>query len=106
MRSCGKSARGFWLRTYEGLLQKCTVVSVKKQWWLKVNTKPVRMHALDGAAFPHIIKVSYMVNGTEYFKRKWIRACDPQPNCSRGGINGGAYSGTAKQGYLCHNDTI
>ena len=22
MRSCGKSARGFWLRTYEGLLQK------------------------------------------------------------------------------------
>ena len=36
-----------------------TVVSVKKQWWLKVNTKPVRMHALDGATFPHIIKVSY-----------------------------------------------
>ena len=24
-----------------------TVVSVKKQWWLKVNTKPVRMHALN-----------------------------------------------------------
>ena len=56
-----------------------TVVSVKRQWWLKVNTKPVRMHALDGATFPHIIKVSYMVNGTEYFKRKWIRACDQPP---------------------------
>ena len=55
------------------------VVSVKKQWWLKVNTKPVRMHALDGATFPHIIKVRYVVNGDEYFKRKWIRACDQPP---------------------------
>jgi len=56
-----------------------TVVSVKKQWWLKVNTKPVRMHALDGATFPHIIKVRYVVYGTEYFKRKWIRACNQPP---------------------------
>ncbi len=56
-----------------------TVVSVKKQWWLKVNAKPVRMHALDGAAFPHIIKVRYVVNGTEYFKRRGIRACDQSP---------------------------
>jgi len=56
-----------------------TVISVKKQWWLKVNTKPVRAHALDGATFPHIIKVRYVVNGTEYFKKKWIRACDQPP---------------------------
>ena len=56
-----------------------TVISVKKQWWLKVNTKPVRMHALDGATFPHIIKVRYVVNGNEHFKRKWIRACDQPP---------------------------
>lgn len=56
-----------------------TVVSVKKQWWLKVNTKPVRMHALDGATFPHIIKVRYVVNGTEYCKRKWIKACNTPP---------------------------
>ena len=56
-----------------------TVVSVKRQWWLKVNTKPVRMHALDGATFPHIIKVRYVVNGDEYFKRKWIRACAQPP---------------------------
>ncbi|MBQ3542667.1 MAG: sugar ABC transporter permease [Oscillospiraceae bacterium] len=56
-----------------------TVVSVKKQWWLKVNTKPIRMNTLDGATFPHIIKVSYVVNGTGYFKRKWIRACDQPP---------------------------
>ena len=25
-----------------------TVLSVAKQWWLKVNTKPIRMGALDG----------------------------------------------------------
>ena len=56
-----------------------TVVSVAKQWWLKINTKPVRMHVLDGATFPHVIKVRYAVNGTEYFKKKWIRACHQPP---------------------------
>ena len=43
-----------------------TVISVKKQWWLKINTKPVRTHALDGAIFPHIIKVQYTVDGKTY----------------------------------------
>ena len=47
-----------------------TVVSVKKQWWLKVNTKPVRMHALDGATFPHIVTVKYTVDGNEIVKKK------------------------------------
>ena len=55
------------------------VISVAKQWWLKINTKPIRMHALDGAAFPHIIKVQYTVDGTEYVKRKWISAGKPVP---------------------------
>ena len=50
------------------------VVSVAKQWWLKVNTKPVRMGTLDGAIFPHIIKVQYVVDGKSYTKRKWIGA--------------------------------
>ncbi len=49
-----------------------TVVSVSKQWWLKVNTKPFRRHALDGAFFPHIIKVQYTVHDKTYTKRKWI----------------------------------
>lgn len=57
-----------------------TVVSVKKQWWLKVNTKPIRMHVLDGATFPHIINVKYSVSGQEYTKRKWIKACETPPN--------------------------
>ena len=51
-----------------------TVLSVAKQWWLKVNMKPVRVGALDGAAFPHIIKVQYVVDGKTYTKRKWIGA--------------------------------
>lgn len=37
-----------------------TVISVTKQWWLKVNRKPVRAHAMDGAAFPHTINVKWL----------------------------------------------
>ena len=51
-----------------------TVVSVAKQWWLKVNTEAVRMGPMDGATFPHIIKVQYIVEGHTYTKRKWIGA--------------------------------
>ena len=51
-----------------------TVVSVAKQWWLKVNTKPIRMGALDGATFPHIMKVQFVVGENTYTKRKWISA--------------------------------
>ena len=56
-----------------------TVLSVATQWWLKVNTKPVRKHALDGATFPHIIKVQYTVDGKNYTKKKWIGASCPAP---------------------------
>ena len=44
-----------------------------------MNTKAVRLGPLDGATFPHIIKVSYWVEGIEYFKRKWIGAGKPVP---------------------------
>ena len=56
-----------------------TVVSVAKQWWFKVNTKPIRMGTLDGAVFPHVIKVQYAVEGNTYTKRKWIGAGKPVP---------------------------
>jgi len=59
---------------------RATVVSAAKQWWLKINTKPVRLHALDGAIFPYIIKVRYTADGKDYFKRKWIRAGDRVPD--------------------------
>ena len=56
-----------------------TVLSIAKQWWLKVNTKPIRMGAMDGATFPHIIKVQYVVDGNTYTKRKWIGPGKPVP---------------------------
>ena len=56
-----------------------TVVSAARQWWLKVNTKPVRTGSLDGAVFPHIIKVTYTADGAAYSKRKWIGAGNPVP---------------------------
>lgn len=56
-----------------------TVISASKQWWLKVNTKPIRMGTLDGATFPYIIKIKYSVNGSEYIKRHWIGAGEPVP---------------------------
>lgn len=49
-----------------------TVIKVHKCWWLKINTKPVRMHALDGAIFPHIATFTYEVEGVRYKKRKYI----------------------------------
>ena len=56
-----------------------TVVSVARQWWLKVNTKAVRFGPMDGAMFPHIVKVTYQVDGREYTKRKWFPAGAPVP---------------------------
>ena len=56
-----------------------TVVSVSRQWWLKVNTKAVRLGPADGAIFPHIVKVAYTVDGREYTKRKWFSAGAPVP---------------------------
>ncbi len=55
------------------------VVSASKQWWLKINKKPVRALGTDGAVYPYIIKVSYTVDGNEYTKRKWLGAGYPVP---------------------------
>jgi len=58
---------------------KGTVVSVSRQWWFKVNTKPLRTLGTDGAVYPHVVKFSYVVDGREYTKRKWIGAGLPVP---------------------------
>ena len=58
---------------------KGTVISASKQWWLKVNSKPIRMGSMDGATFPYIIKIRYTVDGTDYIKRQWIGAGKPVP---------------------------
>ena len=55
------------------------VITTTKQWWIKINRKPVRVHILDGADFPYIIKVEYIVNGKKYKKRKWINAGNSVP---------------------------
>lgn len=51
---------------------KGTIKKVTKCWWIKVNKKPTRTHALDGATFPHIMTFTYTVNSVEYTKRKYI----------------------------------
>ena len=56
-----------------------TVISASRQWWLKVNTKPIRMGTMDGATFPYIIKIKYAVEGKEYIIRRWIGAGKPVP---------------------------
>ncbi len=56
------------------------VISVKKQMWFKVNSKPLRTVGADGALFPHIIKVEYSVNGKLFKKSKWIPATSYVPS--------------------------
>ena len=48
------------------------IEKVTKCWWIKINTKPSRLNALDGALFPHLMTVSYSVNGKKYKKTKYI----------------------------------
>ena len=48
------------------------VIAATKQWWLKVNRKPMRLHTLDGAEFPYIIKIEYTVDGKAYTKRNGV----------------------------------
>ena len=41
-------------------------------WYIKVNMKPVRSHALDGARFPHIFQFEYEVNGNIHTGRRFV----------------------------------
>lgn len=49
-----------------------TVTELKKCWWLKINTKPVRQHSLDGAVFPETVYFHYSVMNREYTGHKFI----------------------------------
>lgn len=51
-----------------------TVAAITRQWWCKINTKAIRMGTMDGAVFPHIVRVAYTVNGKTYVRRTWVRA--------------------------------
>ncbi len=55
------------------------VTRVSRQWWLKVNSKAVRVVGGDGAQYPHVVTVKYTVHGREYTKREWLSAGTPAP---------------------------
>ncbi|MBE5770679.1 MAG: hypothetical protein E7336_04830 [Clostridiales bacterium] len=56
----------------DGKETTATVTDVKVCWWLKINTKPIRANAWDGAVFPHMVHFRYTVNGVSYTgKRYW-----------------------------------
>ena len=62
----------------EGNQTEGSVTQVKTCFWLKVNTKPIRKHAGDGALFPHIIHFTYRVGGKSYTGKRyvnWNRRC-------------------------------
>ena len=48
------------------------VTRVKTCWWLKINTKPIRLSMFDGAVFPHIIHFAYTVDGLAYQGKRYI----------------------------------
>ena len=59
-----------------------TVTDVKKCWWLKINTKPVRTSMNDGAGYPHIISFTYEVQGVAHQGSRYVpytMRC-PQPH--------------------------
>lgn len=56
----------------EGQAVEGTVTAVKKCWWLKVNTKAVRVNGLDGAKFPHIIYFTYIVEEREFLGGRYV----------------------------------
>lgn len=57
-----------------------TIVSVTRQWWAKINRKPVRLHPLDGATFPHVLKIRYTVAGKDYTRKKWVHVGSAVPD--------------------------
>ncbi len=70
-QNCSRCGRCNWERN-KSRETTGTVVCISRQWWLKINTKPIRLHSTDGAVFPHIITASYTVDGRTYRKKKWI----------------------------------
>jgi len=57
-----------------GTAVRGNVVGVQKCWWIKINTKPMRSHSLDGAIFPHIITYKYDVSRKSYCGKQMISA--------------------------------
>jgi len=56
----------------EGIRVTGQITAVHECWYIKINTKPARMNGMDGAMFPHIITFRYLVDGVEYWGRRWV----------------------------------
>ena len=52
---------------------KGIVCKVSTCYWFKVNTKPVRTSASDGAVYPHIIHFTYTVDDKEYHGKRYVQ---------------------------------
>lgn len=72
-------------------LERCRIISenqktvgevtkIKTCWWIKINTKPFRRHALDGAIFPYIIYFNYSFRGVDYQGSSCVRYLLRCPN--------------------------
>ena len=60
-----------------------TVTRVATCYWLKINTKPLRKHAWDGAVHPHMVSFEYEVNGQRYSGKRYFSWTikPPVPGC-------------------------
>ena len=56
-----------------------TITGVKTLWFVKVNTKPVRQHGLDGAIFPYLVTITYNACGQDYKATKIIKPTAAAP---------------------------
>lgn len=52
----------------EGMIDK-----VSTCYWFKVNTKPIRFGASDGAVYPHIIHFTYTVDHEVYHGKRYVQ---------------------------------
>ena len=61
-----------------GICTRAEVTGQKTLWWIKINTKAVRIGPSDGAVFPGYIRFTYKVEGIEY---KGSRVVSPYIRC-------------------------
>ncbi len=59
------------------------ITEQKTLYWIKINTKAVRMGPMDGAVFPGFIRFTYSVEGIEY---RGSRVVSPYVRCPDKGM--------------------
>lgn len=62
------------------------ITDVKECLWMKINTKPIRAHAWDGAVYPHMVSFEYAVDGHSFIGRRywpWTLSVPAKGTCIR-----------------------